>query len=510
MSNNLQDNKRIVKNTLYLYIREIVTLFISFYSVRLLLKELGQDDYGLYGLIGSVLGIFSAMRAIFSSAIQRFINIEKSSNNTANISEIFSIGIITQVALSIIFAIVVEIAGYLIIPNLSIPPESIGNAFWVLHFTIAATVVTLMTVPYDAIIIANEKFNILAAFSTLENILRLCIIYLLTYIPYPKVITYSVLLLLVSILIRSCNSVYCKYKFRAESTFSLPKSKDKFKQMTVFAGWQFFGNFGYSLITSGINFIINIFGGVAVNAARGIAYQVMNAVTKFTSSINASFQPQTMVSYARKDENRFFALLINNAKYTFIVSTILCFTLATMIPSLMGIWLEEIPPYTIGITQAIFLYPIVRSFHAPIDLLFKATGNLKAYQICELIFLGMNLPISWLLLHLGAPFYSVFITMSVIEIINLFAVLKIANKVLGFNAKKFMIMLFPRALIVFLILITLFFCSTTTLNCEQSLFKTLLHTLFCFVTSSFVTILIIFNKKEISKITKLLTRRIKS
>lgn len=498
------NNKLILKNTFLLYARETVTLFISFFSSRLLLDRLGVDDFGMYGLIGSILLMFSSLRGLFASSIQRFISIEKGTDNLEDVNRVFCLGVIIHTGLSIFFVVVAEIVGLLCIPVLNMPMESLSASYWVLHFSIMAAAVTIMTVPYDALIIANEKFDIFAVFSIIEVVLKLVIVLLLIYSPMQRVITYSFLMLMVSILIRCLNAVYCNKMFE-EARFHWVKDSLYMRRMTVFAGWQFLGNLGFSLMNSGMNMVINLFGGLSVNAARAIAYQVMNAVGKFTGSVSVSFQPQSMMLYARGEMDQYTKLMLMNTKIGFLVTFILGYLVVMMAPSLLKFWLGNVPEYTTEMVQGIFVYAIIRSLHAPIDTLFKAAGQLKYYQVCEFMFLSLNLPLSWWLLHCGYPYYSVFLLMSMIEFIDLLAILLLANRLLNFDSLRYCFLIFPRCLLLLGLGWVTFVYFSPILNDEYTVKAMIYKSLLVFVFVSLVSPLVFFNKNEFLRISQLIS-----
>lgn len=493
------NNKLIFKNTFLLYARETVALFISFFSSRLLLDRLGVDDFGMYGLIGSILLMFSSLRGLFASSIQRFISIEKGAGNLEKVNQVFCLGVIIHAGLSILFVIVAEIVGLICIPMLNIPIESLSASYWVLHFSIVAAAVTIMTVPYDALIIANEKFDIFAVFSIIEVVLKLAIIFLLIYSPVQRVITYSFLMLIVSVLIRYLNAVYCNKMFE-EARFHWVKDSSYMKRMTVFAGWQFFGNLGFSLMNSGMNMAMNLFGGVSVNAARAIAYQVMNAVGKFTGSVSISFQPQSMMLYSQGDVEQYTKLMLMNTKISYGVTSILGFVVVMMAPSLLRLWLGNVPEYTTEMVQAIFVYAIIRSLHGPIDTLFKAAGQLKYYQLCEFILLSANLPLSWLLLYWGYPYYRVFVLMAVLEFINLLAILLLANRLLKFYSMRYIYLVMPRSLFILALSWGVFIKFSPIINVGYSVFGTIWKSAILLVISAIAFSLILFKIKELRRV----------
>lgn len=430
-------NKSIAKNTFYLYGRKLFTLIIALYTSRVLLQQLGIADFGIYGLVGSVVAIFSALRSIFSSSIQRFINIAKGNSNYGNVRDIFSIGIKIHRWIAIAFIIIVEIGGSIMMIYLDIPGDKFIEAYVVLQLSLLTAVVSILTVPYDALIIANEKFNAFALFSIVDYTLRLVIVFMLSFSTDCKLMFYALLLCIEAVIVRYLNIIYCKKTFGEESRYHKTHNPDLLKQMTRFAGWQFLGNTAYTVTNNGINFVLNIMGGVAANAARTVAYQAMSAVSQFIGDLSLSFQPRTMMLYAQGDMAGFLRLIYLNSKANFAMTVILAFPLFVLTEPIVRLWLGEIPPYSISFIRAIMIYLVFRSFHTPIDLYFKSFGDLKKYQIVELCCLSMSLPLSWLLTHLGFPLYTVFLAMAICEAVNLVTLLILARIQYGFSIREY-------------------------------------------------------------------------
>ena len=499
--------KRIGINTIFLFGRKVVTLFIAFYTSRLLLEKLGVDDFGLYGLVGSIVAIFSALRGLFSTSIQRFINVAKGKSDFDKVNRIFSIGLKIHVWIAICFALIVEIGGLIILPTLNIPSESYIAAIWILQFSILTTIVSILTVPYDALIIANEKFGVYAILSIVESILKLLIVVALSLCKYNRVIYYTGLLFVVSLLIRLANSIYCRYAFGNESKYNNVKDPTLLKEMTSFAGWQFCGNMGFALTNSGVNIVLNIFGGVAVNAARTIAYQVNNAVTQFIGDINVSFQPRCMMQYSSGDMKGFWQLFYLNSKSSFSISIIIAFPILMTTPFLLKIWLGEIPEFSVVFLRWIMIYMVIRSVHGPIDMLFKSEGKLKWYQLTELCIMVLNIPISWIALKEGAPYWFAFAVMNILEIINLFAIL-ILSKVqvsldLGIYIKKLLI----RIIFVCIILASIYYFAMFFLLSIDNLESFILIFAMSILMSVSILFSILFTKQERIKVLKLLYKK---
>ena len=297
---------------------------------------------------------------------------------------------------------------------------------------------SIITVPYDAVIMAYEKFDAYAFISVLDSILKLTIIFCIALSPLDSVITYSMLLFVVAVIIRSVNVIYCRKKLKAETRFHFVKDKKLIKDMTGFAGWNFFGNLGFSLTNEGINFILNIFGGVVANAARTIAYQVNTTLKSFLSDIGIAFIPQSMIAYSKGDSDRFYSLQLFNSKLSFSICLILGTPIILFTKEIIELWLNEVPVYSIQFIQTLIFYTIIRCWHTPIDTFFKAANKMKGYQIIEISVLILNLPLSWFALYLGLPLYSAFTIMIIVEIINLSFITIWGHSKYGFNLNMFM------------------------------------------------------------------------
>lgn len=470
---NLQNNKRIAKNTLYLYLRKIINLFLAFYGARLLLKALGVEDYGLYGLVGSVVAIFASLRVLFSSSIQRYINIAKGAGEFEKVQMIFSIGVKIHLWISIGFLILAEITGFIVIPHLNIAASNMMAAHWIWQFSIFTSIAGIMTVPYDALIISNERFDAYAAISMIESFLKFAVVLLLFLDDGSRVILYAGLICGVSVFIRFLNFFYCKKQFGNEAIYRSNTDRALLKKMTAFAGWQFMGNASYAAQNSGLSIVLNIFGGTIANAARSIAYQVLTTVVQFTSDINVSFQPRVMMEFSQGNVARFYQLLFMSAKTALLISSVIAFPIIIFTPSILSFWLTETPEHTVPFVRWIMIYAVLRSLHSMFDLFFKTHGILRNYQICEFVSLLISIPIAWAFLQLGYPLWTVFMVMGLIELINLFLIAGIATKQLNFKLGLYLKSIVGRFLIAAIILagIGLFILNFVSIN--NSVFTTI-------------------------------------
>lgn len=493
-------NKRIARNTFFLYLRKIVAIAINVYTSRLLLQMLGIDDFGLYGLIGSIVILFGSLRSLFASSIQRFINVEIGRQNPGMVNKIFSLGIKIHAAIAIIFFLMVETTGLIMIPGLNIPLGSEDAAYWILQFSILTAITSIMTVPYDALIIANEKFNAYAVISVIEYMFKLGVVFMLAISPMSRVIFYSGLLFFATLLVRFINVFYCKKAFGAEVRYNRVKDHELMKRMTEFAGWQFLGNSCYSAANAGVNFVINIFGGVTINAARTIAYQVQGMIEQFTSDLNVSFRPQIINNYAAREMEKCSRLVFFSCKATFVITLVLIFVIECMTLPILQLWLDVVPPDTVIFIQIYLLFTLIHCFYYSVDVLFKASGNLKLYQLCDACITFLNLPLSWIALKTGFPYYSVFIIMCILELVSFVIKLFLLKKLLGFEVAIFFRTVLTRAMVCTTIFVILFLLQHIFIHVPYSTFSTITISIGYGLIASVISFIIMFTHQERKKL----------
>ena len=426
MTSNTINNQRIARNMMFMYFRMILLTIISLYTSRVLLQKLGVEDFGLYNVVGGIVAMLSSLKGLFTSSIQRFLNMAKRSDGQLQ-SRVFCMGVTIHILIAIVFVLLAEAIGFFLLGRLTIDSNRIVSAQIVFQLSIAASVASILTVPYDALIIAYEKMNVYAYISLLDALLRLSVIFLLDFVPFDRLISYAFLIVVVSIGIRSVSAIYCK-NVMPVSKYTMIWDRGLFLEMSRFAGWNFAGNMAYSLTHEGINFILNMFGGVVVNAARTIAYQIRSALYMFIENILISFRPQAMVAYGDNNCQRFFHIMHFSSRVLFFIASLLGSLIFVYSHTILTLWLGDIPQYTEEMVASILLYTLIRSVHNPIDMLFKSSGRLKTYQLTEMAVMLLNLPIAWIVLYCGFPYYSVILSMSALELINLGLILLIARR----------------------------------------------------------------------------------
>ena len=418
--------KRIAKNTLLLYLRSIIIMILSIYSSRVLLKTLGVDDFGLYGVVGGVVAMFSSLKSVLAAAVQRFVNFEKGKGNNQQVQKIFNMSILVHLAIALLFALIVESFGcWYICNHLIVPHNNIDTALFVFHCSVIASMITIYTIPYDAVVIANERMDFYAIQSITDVTLRLAIIFLLPILPFSFIRSYAVLILVVAILIRIMSVIYTN---RFPECKKLKYwNKETFKELISFAGWNFFGCIAYSLIEEGTNLILNLFGGVVANAARGLTYQIRSAIMTLSNNVLVASQPFITQRAANVDIATFWTYIFIQSRVMFYIMMLTGLPIYIYAEQILRLWLDTIPEYTVEFVRAIVIYTIVMSFQKSLDLSFKAYNKMATYQIVDACCLLLTIPSVYVALKLGAPLYYAFLLFSVIRLIDYIAVLFVAK-----------------------------------------------------------------------------------
>ena len=396
------NNKRIAKNTLVLYFRMLFMMAVSLFTSRVILNTLGVEDYGINNVVGGVVAMFSVLSGSMSSSISRFITFELGKGDKKRLKTVFSTGINIQLGMSLIILLVAEAVGvWFLNYKMNIPEERMYAANWVFQCSILTFILGLLSVPYNAAIIAHEKMSAFAYISIIEVTLKLIIVYLLTISPYDRLITYSILFMLVGVLIRLIYGYYCKRHFE-ECTYHLVYDKAILKSMTSFAGWNFLGNGAYMLNTQGVNILMNMYFGVAVNAARGVATQVDAALKQFVTNFTTAVNPQITKSYAQGDLSNMHKLVCRSAKFSAFLMMFFAVPIILETDTILSLWLKNPPAYA-----SVFLkWIIISSFmdtvlaNSLVTSMF-ATGDIKKYQIIVTTVGCLVFPLSWLAFQLG-------------------------------------------------------------------------------------------------------------
>ena len=318
-------------------------MLVSLFTSRVVLNTLGVEDYGIYNVVGGVVSMFSIISSSLSEAISRFIVVELAKGDFEKLRKTFSASVTIQLIMSLIIVILIESAGvWFLNAKMVIPAERLEAANWVLQFSIVTFVINLISVPYNATIIAHERMSAFAYISIMEVVCKLVIVYLIKISPIDRLVFYAILMCAVSVLVRLVYGRYCKKHF-AECKFSFRFDKDLLKRMFSFAGWNFIGVATAVLRDQGGNILINLFGGPAVNAAHGIAARVNSAVTGFVKNFMVAVNPQITKSYASGEHDYMMNLIFRSARFSFYMLLFISLPILADTHYILSLWLGMVP-----------------------------------------------------------------------------------------------------------------------------------------------------------------------
>lgn len=439
MADISQNNKRIAKNTLLLYIRMLYMIAINLYTSRVILQALGIEDYGIYNVVGGVIVMFSFLMSSLGGASSRFITFEFGNNNLNKLKSTVGNILFIHIAFAgIIFILGESIGLWFVNTQLNIPETRIEAANWIYQFTILTAICSIVSIPYNAMIIAHERMGAFAYITLFDAISKLLIAYLIIHIKADRLIIYGLCLLLVQILDRIIYGSYCIKHFE-EATSNIKFNKSQALEIFQFMGWKIGADLAYVGYTQGLNILLNIFYGTAVNAARGIAVQVQNVVRNFCINFQMAIEPQLIKSYAQKDYKRMHNLLLISSKFSFYLLLLLSLPILFNTNIILNWWLSEVPKHTIRFVQLVLLLNMILALATPIVRSAEATGNLKQFEIAEMSCTLTILPIA----YIGAKFYHfspeilLFIPIF-IETITQIIRIKVVSPLIKLRAKEYL------------------------------------------------------------------------
>lgn len=448
MTTNSENNKRIAKNTLLLYFRMLLMMVVNLYTSRVVLNALGVEDFGIYNIVGGVVAMFSILSGSLSAAISRFITYELGRGNIGNLNKIFSASITIQLLLSLIVVLLVESIGiWFLNCRMIIPVNRIIAANWVLQFSLFTFVLNLVSVPYNASIIAHERMSAFAYISILEAIGKLAIAFLIICSPIDRLIFYSMLMCIVAIIIRLAYAQYCKKHFE-ECIYHFNWDRNILKNIFSFAGWNFIGAASAVLRDQGGNVVINLFCGPTVNAARGIAFQVNNAVSGFVQNFMTALNPQITKSYALNDREYMMILIYQGARLSFYMLLFLSLPILMNTSYILSLWLGIVPDHTTLFVQLVLIFAMSESISNPLVTAMLATGKIRNYQIVVGGLQLLNLPISYMFLKMGCVPETVLIVAIVISQCCLAARLYMLRGMIGLSVRTYLLQVYVNVVLV--------------------------------------------------------------
>lgn len=427
MSNqSLDNNKRIAKNTLFLYLRMFLMMAISLFTSRVVLSTLGVSDYGIYNVVGGVVAMFGLLSGSITNSITRFLTFELGKEDYEQICKVFSTSLNVMFILSAVIFVVGEIVGiWFLNYKMNIPEGRMDAANWVFQCSLVTFIISLISIPYNSTIVAHEKMSAFAYISIFEVIMKLLIVYSLYISPFDKLKSYVVLLLILSFVIRFIYGFYCKRHFK-EATYHFVYDKVLLKNMTSFAGWNFFGQGAYMMNNQGVNIVTNLFFGVSVNAARGIATQVNNAVNQFVTNFMMALNPQITKSYASGEFEEMHKLVYRGSKFSYFLMLFFLIPICLETEMILHLWLNVVPEYSVAFVRWTLVITTMGMLSNTLITALHATGNIKKYMIVVGIVEISNFPLTYLMFKMGfnplAAYYVYFTIYLILMFLRLYLI----------------------------------------------------------------------------------------
>lgn len=451
MTEPAYSNKRIAKNTLFLYIRMFIVLIISLYTSRLLLNALGIVDYGIYNVVGGIVTLFTFVTGAMSTSSQRYITFALGQQDEQRLKEVFRSSLQVFVLLSLIILLLSETIGlWFLYFKMTIPAERMTAAFWVYQISILSCVLGMLVIPFRAEIIAHERMNAFAFISIMDVVLKLFIVIIISLMDDERLIFYAVLMFLITFLNNIIYMVYCKKQFK-EINYKMVFNKPLLIEMGNFAGWSLIGNLAGVLLNHGVNILLNMFFGPAINAARGIAIQVQGTIQGFIINFQMAVNPQITKTYATNDLNRMHNLIIASSKFSFFLLFLLTLPIILETNQILVLWLKLVPEHTINFIRIIFFIMLIDTLANPLIIANQATGKIKKYQTVVGGILLSIVPISYIALKVGSKPEIVFIIQLAIAIIAQIARVIMIRPLINISYRKYFKDIVFRSVIVMIV-----------------------------------------------------------
>lgn len=401
-----------------MYIRLLITTTVGLYTSRIILQKLGVIDFGIYGVVGSIVTIFSTLNSTMAIATYRYLNIAIGRKDQELTQKVFSTSLCIHFAIAAILVLFAECVGPWFIENeLTIPIDRVNAAQWTFQFSVVTCVFMIISAPYNSAILVHERMNIYAYFAIFDTVFKLLIVLLIGRSSADKLIEYSLYLCLFQIVMRFAYNIYCRRNFK-ECTFGFRVDFSLVKEMTGFTGWNILHCIANIFYTEGLNMILNVFYGPAVNAARSIAIQVQSKVMLFGRNLQEAFNPQIMKSYSCENYNYMHQLIMRSSKYSFLLLYILIFPLCLETDFILRIWLGEYPEYSTMFVRLVLVTVLIDAMQNPLLTSVHSTGKIKWYSIVMSLILICILPIAYCFLYIGYQPYIVFMIQIFIMVIG--------------------------------------------------------------------------------------------
>lgn len=434
-----ENNKRIARNTMLLYVRMVFLMAVTLYTSRVVLRMLGVTDFGIYNVVGGVVTMLGFVSGSLGGATSRFITFELGRGEQGDVRHVFRCAVSVHYLLAGIVLLVAETAGlWFVMERLVIPPERMAAAMWVYQCSVLTFVVSILSAPYNALIIAHERMGAFAYISIFEALAKLLAVFSLAWSVSDRLATYAVLLLAVQVSIRLAYNFYCVRHF-PETDARWLWDRGLSRRLFSYAGWTLNGNLAVIGYTQGINVLLNLFFGPAVNAARGVAVQVQSAVNQFFSNFMMAVRPQIVKSYAQGNLVYMHGLVLSSSRYSFYLVLLISVPVLVNAEYILSLWLGTVPAHTAAFTRLMVVACMNYALSNPTLMAIHATGDLKKFQLVEGSLLLTVLPVAYLLLayaHISPE--AVFMVYLVIETLTQFVRVWIVYPRIGLARRRYL------------------------------------------------------------------------
>lgn len=472
-----------------------LVMAITLFTSRIILKNLGVEDYGIYNVVGGVIAMMAVVNSSMAVATQRYITFSLGKEDYEHLKQVFNTSILIYVLLSFILIVLAETLGLWWVNNKLVIPESrIVAANWVYQYALITCCLTLLINPFNATIIAHEKMDYYAYLSIIEVSLKLAVAYIIAVIPYDKLNTYGFLFMVVQLFVLAIYFVYCRIHFK-ECTFRYYRNNSLFKELLSYSGWNLFAAFAGVAKGQGINILLNVFFGPTVNAARGVAYQINTAITQFFTNFYTAVKPQVTKYYAQGKQQEMLNLIFLSARMSFFLILFISLPIMIETPMVIKLWLNKDIDYVVVFTRLIILISAIDAMGTPLMTLIHATGKIRLYQIVIGTATIMILPLSYFFLkYFNCDATSVFYVSLAVTIFCMFARLWLVNRQVTIPVFKYIKDVFLHC--SFVTVVSAILPYVLHLTYHPSINTFILVCLMCFISSSICIILLGMNKNE--------------
>lgn len=444
----MTDNRRIAKNTMFLYFRMMLIMGVALFTSRIVLRNLGIEDFGIYNVVGGIVTMFTFLNGSLGSATSRYITFELGKKNYERLNQVFNVAFLIHVAIGIIVIVLAETVGlWFFYEKMSIPADRIDAAQWVYQISILTCFFSLTQVPYSAAIIAHENMRVYAWIGIVEVLAKLVIVYLLVVSPFDKLVFYAVLLCLLQISIMMYERFYCLRHY-GESRMKLYWERSLYREMFGYAGSDLIGNISVLAQGQGLNLLLNVFFGPVVNAARGVAYQVQGAVTQFSNNFMTAVKPQIIKSYAEGDTGGMLTLVKNSSCFSFYLMWMISFPIMLEADYILSLWLGKYPDHTVTFLILVLVLCLIQTLKTPRTTVFHATGHLKLVNLVVGGVLCAAFPLAYLFLKMGMSPESVFWAANISMALSEVASVLILKRYIDYSVTSYLMSVHGRCIIV--------------------------------------------------------------